>query len=490
MRKLSCLFVFLAVVGLTASALADVRLPKAFTDNAVLQRDVPVNVWGWADAGEEVTVSFNGSTANAIACEGGKWSVKLPAMAAFCDGKELVVKGKNEIRLQNVVVGEVWICSGQSNMEMPLNSWGQPRLACSDEEIQGDYSFIRFNRARHELGNKPAEDVPSDGWKLCKDGVQASCTACGFHFANRIYKELGVPVGLIDVNWGGSNIHSWIPDEGWANVAQIADFGKTLIVQREADVAKDGKTQYRHAGSMYYAMLAPWRGYTLRGALWYQGCSNGGEGETYYFKQKAMIQEWRKLWGQGDFPFYWVQLASFTAPSDNPNERTGWGTLRDAQTQCLEVANTGQAVTIDIGEEKDIHPRNKFDVGNRLARWALAKVYGKNVACASPIFKSVEYKDGKSRVTFDNVGGGLVCGRNVERQPLVVEKDGVLNRFAVAGDDGKFFWADAKIVGKDTVELSCKDVPAPKAVRYAWQQNPVGCNLYSAEGLPATPFSK
>lgn len=487
MKISKVLFSSLWVWFLVSSVLlADVRLPKAFTDNAVLQRDTVVKLWGWADAGEKVKATWNGRSVETTACDAGKWSLQIPSGAACCEGKELVVEGKNKIVLQNVVVGEVWICSGQSNMEQPLNSWGQPRLSCTEEEISGDYSFVRFNRAFHQTADKAAEDVSSHGWTVCKDGNQKNCTACGFHFAVRLHKELGVPVGLIDVNWGGSNINSWIPDEGWNNVPETAELGKQLIAERQKVENKD--KGYHWAGGMYYAMLAPWRGYTIRGALWYQGCSNAGEGGFYYYKQKAMILEWRKLWGQGDFPFYWVQLANFRAPSNNPNDNIGWATIRDGQTRCMEVPYTGQAVIVDIGEEKDIHPRNKYDVGNRLALWALANDYGKNVVHVSPMIREWKVDGNKMVVKFDQVGSGLVVGENVERQPLKVLTNGELKRFAIAGEDKVFHWATAKIVGKDTVELTCEAVPNPVAARYAWQQNPEGCNLYSTEGLPATPF--
>ncbi|MDO4630622.1 MAG: sialate O-acetylesterase, partial [Planctomycetia bacterium] len=334
--RLAAMSVFAALGMLATCANAEVKVTKAFTDNAVFQRDVPVCVWGSADAGEKVTVSFHGNSVSTTACAEGCWKVQLPAMAGTFDGQDLTIQGANNtITIKNVVVGEVWICSGQSNMEQPLNSWGQPRLACSDEEYTGDYSFIRFNRVAHETTATPAKDVHSAGWQLCKDNVQKNCTACGFHFANRLSKELNVPVGLIDSNWGGSNINSWIPDEGWNQIPETVEVGKQLIAKRTAEMADGKPCTYHHAGGMYYAMLAPWKNYTVKGAIWYQGCSNAGEGEFYYFKQKAMILEWRKIWGH-EMPFYWVQLANFMAPSDNPND-AGWGPIRDGQTLCMEV---------------------------------------------------------------------------------------------------------------------------------------------------------
>ncbi|MBP3695760.1 MAG: hypothetical protein J6J31_15155 [Thermoguttaceae bacterium] len=476
-----------AMIGtMTPQSFAEVKLTKAFTDNAVLQRDVPVCVWGTADAGEKVTVSFSGNSVETTACDTGCWKVQLPAMPGTFEGKDLTVKGAtNEIVLKNVVVGEVWICSGQSNMEQPLNSWGQPRLSCSEEEFTGDYSFIRFNRIRHELKAEDSLNVNSDGWQMCKDNVQKNCTACGFHFAVKLSKELNVPIGLIDSNWGGSNINSWIPDEGWNNVPETVEPGKKLIEQRTADLAAGKACGRGHAGGMYYAMLSPWKNCTVKGVIWYQGCSNAGEGEFYYFKQKAMILEWRKIWG--DVPFYWVQLANFRANEADPNS-AGWGFVRNGQTMCMEVPKTGQAVAIDIGEEKDIHPRNKWDVGNRLARWALANDYGKEgIVFCSPMMESVTIDGAKAVVKFNNVGSGLVVAKNVERKGIECV-EGTPNCFAVAGEDKNFKWAKAEIVGKDTVVLTCEEVPAPKFVRFAFQNNPKDFNLYSKEGLPATPF--
>ena len=489
---LACLVVM--TVAFASSAKADVSLPKTFTDNAVLQRDMPVRVWGKADAGEKVTVTFAGQSASAEADADGKWSVVLSAMPACCEGKDLVVAGNKTITFSNVVVGEVWICSGQSNMEMPLNSWGQPGLACTEEEINGDYSFVRFNRAAHFTNHNPIDDVNSTGWLVCKDGAQANCTAAGFHFAVRLHNELGCPVGLIDSNWGGSSINSWIPDTGWKKVPYLVEFKE----QFDQSVA-DGKEidDWHYLGGMFNAMLAPWVPYAIRGAIWYQGESNAGERETYFYKQKALIEEWRTLWGQGDFPFYWVQLANFTATSPDAAETGDWPGLRDGQTKTLEIPNTGQAVIIDIGEAWDIHPRNKFDVGNRLALWALANVFGKEIEPQSPTFKSMKVENGKAIVTFDHVGAGLMVAKKDGRS-LVPTPEGRLLRFAVADlapkgkdeDPNVYRWvfADAEIVGKDTVVVSSPYIQNPVGVRYAWQMNPEGCNLYSKEGLPATPF--
>ncbi|MDO4569621.1 MAG: sialate O-acetylesterase [Planctomycetia bacterium] len=475
MRKIK-FSTFLLVWLLSISPLlGDVRLPKTLTSHAVLQRDVPVKVWGWADSGEKVVVAFNNQTAETIADKNGRWCVTLAPMAAKCEGSDLVVSGKNSITLSDVVVGEVWICSGQSNM-----AWTLGAQAGTEEERQGNYSFIRFNRDGYVATETEQEELSGNGWFACENGIQNRCTAVGFHFALALHEKLNVPIGLIDCNWGGARIESWMPDDCWKELEEKGisreEIAKSMSTRREGHTI---------VGGMFNAKLAPWRNYAVRGAIWYQGCSNAGEGLTYYEKQKAMIASWRKIWG--DIPFYWVQLANYLAPDADPNERRGWAAFRDAQTKCLEVAKTGQAITIDIGEEKDVHPRNKYDVGRRLAAWALANDYGFDVPFASPIFQSVKFEGAKAIVAFDHVGKGLVVGKQEPRKFSV--SDAPLYGFAIAGADKKYFRPTAKIVDKNTVELSCEEVPVPKYVRYAWQQNPAGCNLYNAEGFPATPFS-
>ena len=495
MKRALCFLFFAFAVLAAVPIFADVAVTNTFTDNAVLQRDKCARVWGTADPGEKVSVSFAGQTKGAIADNNGAWSVILDPMPASNEGKDLVISAKNTLTFHNVVVGEVWICSGQSNMEMPLNSWGQPRLACTEEEINGDYSFIRFNRAKHVVTDEPRNTLESTGWLMCKDGVQKDCTAAGFHFAVRLHQELGCPIGLIDSNWGGSNINSWIPATGWTKVPELVPIREKYESDRKAgEKIEDWSKQ----AGMFNAMLYPWVPYTIRGAIWYQGESNAGEEEFYYFKQKAMIEEWRHLWGEGDFPFYWVQLAPFTQPSIRPDVTGNWPGLRDGQTKCLELPNTGQAVIIDVGETFDIHPRDKFDVGNRLALWALANIFEKNIEPQSPTFESVKFENGKAIVKFSHVGSGLITGVKNGRDPLVETPNASPLRFALgeiapkndenAPDQTFWIFANAEIVGNDTVVVSSPYVKNPSAVRYAWQMNPAGCNLYSREGLPATPF--
>ncbi|MDO4573699.1 MAG: sialate O-acetylesterase [Planctomycetia bacterium] len=469
----------LSVLSICLTLHADVRLPRMFTDHCVLQRDAEVQVFGWADAGEKVTVAFNGQQVETTACDAGKWLVKLAPMAAKCEGGVMTITGKNTLTVNDVVVGEVWVCGGQSNMEYRVGGWG--RVDATEEELNADLSFVRYLRDMRVTNPVPQEDLASGAWTLCKDGNQKNCTAVGFYFALRLHQELGCPVGLIDCNWGGSKVEEWIPESGMSRLSpETAAHAREYVTHAKQDNRK-------FIGCMFNGKMSPWTKYTIRGALWYQGCSNGGQGEVYFQKMNAMIQEWRKLWGY-EFPFYWVQLANFQAPSDDPNTMGAFVPVRAAQTKCLTIPKTGQAVTIDIGEAKDIHPINKFDVGNRLAVIALAKDYGKDLPFASPLFQSMKVEGNKAILTFENVGSGLIVGKQETRKFSAVP-EGKLQRFAVAGADGKFFWADAKITGKNTVEVSASEVAVPVNVRYAFQQNPDGANLYNAEGFPASPFS-
>ncbi|MDO4628718.1 MAG: sialate O-acetylesterase [Planctomycetia bacterium] len=474
----SVLFALLSV-ALVSSVSADVRMPRMFSNNCVLQRGVPVNVFGFADAGEKVTVEFNGQKIETTACEAGKWLVKLAPMETKCEGSVMTITGKNTITVENVVVGEVWVCSGQSNMEYALGGWG--RVDATEEELTGDNSFIRFLRDAYVTNPKPQEDLAGGAWIECKDGQQKPCTAVGFYFAKRLHDELGCPIGLIHCNWGGSKVEEWMPAEGMAMLSEeTAAHAREFVTHVKADNRK-------YTGCMFNGKLSPWTKYTIKGAIWYQGCSNGGQGQVYFEKMQAMIQSWRAIWGY-EFPFYWVQLANYQAPNDDPNTMGGFVPVRAAQTKCLTIPKTGQAVTIDIGEANDIHPINKFTVGNRLAVCALANDYGKDVIYASPLFKSMKVEGNKAILTFDNGGTNLVVGKQNVRK-FSIDNESALKCFAVAGADGKYYWAEAKITSANTIEVSAPEVATPVNVRYAYQQNPEGANLYNVAGLPASPFS-
>jgi sialate O-acetylesterase len=488
------------------SVRADVKLPAIFSEHAVLQRDMPVPVWGWADPGESVTVAIAGQTQKATTDANGKWRVTLSALSPG-EPLTLVVEGNNRLERKDILVGEVWLCSGQSNMEWPV-------AASSNADLEipvGDHPSIRLVRVKGEGSQTTVEDF--DGrWEVCSPETVKGFSAVGYFFGREIQSNIDLPIGLIDNSWGGSACEAWIRRdrlegkplyealiEKWNHVATEADvarmkaeFDKGMAAwQEKADAAQaagepepPGRPWWpgnplkgnQRPANLYHARLGPVLGYAIRGAIWYQGESNAGRAYQYRDMFPLMIQSWREDWDQGDFPFYWVQLADFLAQQGEPTE-SAWAELREAQTMTQDrLPNTGQAVIIDIGEAADIHPRNKLEVGRRLARWALARDYGRDIVCQSPRYDSMEVKDGTAIVKFKDVGGRL---RTID----AAEVQG----FAIAGEDRKWVWAKARIVAPDQVSVSSKEVSAPVAVRYAWADNPV-CNLYNQVGLPVTPF--
>jgi sialate O-acetylesterase len=499
-------------------AAADVRLPKILTDNMVLQRDLPVRVWGWADAGEDVAVTLAGKSATTRANEKGQWSLELPAFKTG-ENLELTVKGKNSLTLKNLVVGDIWVCSGQSNMEMDLGGC----VGAAEDIKAADLPKIRRIKINHEQAAQPEMDAPTaTQWQICSPDTAGGFTAVGFYFAREIQQKTGVPIGIVDANWGGTPIEPWVATEGLEIVAELkpefiarqeaikafrAELPKALIqlegwiAKTRKDLADGTETGPRpafpiHPGGnvwsgMYNSMVHPFVPLPMKGALWYQGESNGGEGETYYHKMRALIGGWRQQWRQGDFPFCFVQLASFQGATEDPGDASGWPRLREAQTRSLSIPNTGMAVitdTVPLAEAGDIHPRNKYDVGLRLARWALNRDYGqKELEVSGPLFKALKIEGSKARLIFDHVGSGLMVGKKEGRAAAIETKEERLKRFAVAGADKKWHWAKA-VIENDTVVVSSPEVTEPVAVRYAFSMNPAGCNLYNKEGLPASPF--
>jgi len=635
---------------------ADVSLPAVFSNNMVLQRDIKIPVWGWASPGEEVSIVLGKESAKVKADLDGYWRVDLKEHSATIEPLELVVKGKNTITISNVLIGDVWICSGQSNMAMTVNGCEN-----RDAEIAGaNFPMIRHFKVGHRIQFVLVNDV-SGSWSVASPKTVGGWTAVGFFFARDLYKKLNVPIGLINTSWGGTRVEAWISrpaysklDGSSADIAKLDELKTPVVGAKEdyAKSAKDFKTAYRklellekdqvhiekysnpelddsswkdivtpgnwelqgHPGldgevwyrrtvnipetwsgkdlalelgpvdeidTVYFngkfvggmgsvkplntdfwnqprkyvvpgklvkageAVIAmrivdqagqggPWGGskdqmfivpvdekanldsrvalsgkwrydiafalpkkpvaktspniatvlyngmvnglipYGIKGAIWYQGESNAGNAYIYRVRFSAMISDWRERWGQGDFPFLWVQLANFTAAPTSP-EDTNWPVVRESQNEALALPNTGTALAIDIGDAQNIHPKNKQDLGKRMAIAARKVAYGENLVYAGPTYKSMKIEGNKIRINFDNIGGGLVA------------KDGELTQFSIAGDDKLFVWADAVIDGK-TVVVSSEKVAAPVAVRYAWAMNPEGCNLYNKEELPASPF--
>ncbi len=496
--------IFSAVVLLANSGLVlgEVKLPAIIGDNMVLQQGRKVPIWGWADPGEEVmvSVSWHGMNWAVTADANGKWTFSMNPPEAG-GPYEMTITAKNVVRIKNILVGEVWVCSGQSNMQ-----WSVNQSANAEQEVaEADYPNIRLFTVERKVAEEPQSDC-SGSWTPCSPQTVPGFSAVGYFFGRELHKKLGVPIGLIHTSWGGTPAEAWTRrgvlkadsdfrpiltryDEAVEKYPQARQEYEQKLAEwkQAAEKAKaEGANPPRRPGEpfgpghphspsgLYNAMIAPLIPYGIQGAIWYQGESNAGRAHQYRKLFPAMIKNWRDDWGQGDFPFLFVQLANFRQAKTEPAE-SDWAELREAQLMTLALSNTGMAVIIDIGDADDIHPKNKQDVGKRLALWALGKTYGQKLVCSGPIYRSMRVEGNRIVLQFDYVGSGLAA---VLEEPL--------KGFAIAASDRKFVWADAKIEG-NTVAVSSTEVSEPVAVRYAWADNPA-CNLYNKEGLPASPF--
>lgn len=602
----------------------------------VLQREKPINIWGWASVGEKVTVTFHQQTKSIKADKSGKWMISLASENAG-GPYTMIIKGKNTITLDNILVGEVWVCSGQSNME-----WHVREAKDAANEIQNaNYPHIRQFEVRKSISLKPQEDVKDGDWKICSPQTAGGFTAVGYFFAREVYEKTKIPIGIINTSWGATQSETWtsreafensdefkamisqlpnidleqaarqskeklsqrlegiglrVPDpkevshwmepdfndvawpsmkipQGWEKVIGEVDgviwFRKEFQISKDdaskaatlelstiddndetfvngvkigatnawnvkraylipPSILKEGKnsvavrivdtgggggiygeekdirviTQSQQVISLvgdwhfmveslqdgtispnsyptllFNAMLNPLLNYGIRGALWYQGEANAVRAFQYRKAFPLMIQDWRNHFKQGEFPFYFVQLSSYNENNGNSQKGSTWAELREAQTMTLSLANTGMAVTTDIGEANDIHPRNKQDVGKRLAAMALNRIYKINQVDGGPTFQSMKVEGNKVRISFTQTGTGL----------LVKDKYGYLKGFEVAGSDQKFYFAKAWTEGNDVI-VSCDAVTQPVAVRFAWADNPEDANLFNNEGFPAVPF--
>ncbi|HCU36020.1 MAG TPA: sialate O-acetylesterase [Armatimonadetes bacterium] len=485
----------MAMVCLTPPAAADVTLPKVISDNMVVQRDVRARIWGWADPGEEVTVAIRGQAKTRAADARGSWRILLDPMPAG-GPFEMTVTGKNRIVVSNVAVGEVWVCSGQSNMAMRVASC----LNFEQEKAAADYPMIRSLNGAIVSAAWPENDLGSGAWQVSTADTVGGFSAAGYFFARHLHQQLGVPIGFINVSLGGSAARAWVPAQdlrsdpdfaAWVNdiEAQVAEWNaggaeymKAYTAwQKEYNAAKAaGSTDLPKAPAfvrgrpqglatgLYNGMIAPLRPMKIAGAIWYQGEADAGAPELYQKLFPMLINSWRREFRFDDMPFLFVQLADYDVASP-------WAFLREAQTKTLSLPNTGMAVITDVGDAKDIHPKDKQTVGYRLALNALAKVYGQDVVYSGPMYRDMRIEGSTIRISFDHVHGGLVA-RDAEA-PI---------GFTIAGEDKQFVEAKAVIDG-DTVLVSADGVSNPVAVRYAWASDPE-CNLYNAEGLPANPF--
>lgn len=467
MKARHCLALLLtAVVSLASSSLwAAIKLPSVIGNNMVLQRDRAVPIWGRDDPGTKVTVTLGDAKATTEADAGGKWAVELPAMKAG-GPLTMTIEGTDKVTVEDILVGEVWLCSGQSNMEWAVASSNNPK----EEIAAADHPRIRHIKIPHVPADTPQDNVASSGWQVCSPETVARFTAVGYYFGRHLQQELNVPIGLLGSNWGGTRIEPWTPPVGFQQVPALKDIADNL--DNFPSKNAEGKILHQSPLALYNGMISPLVPYAIRGAIWYQGESNNGEGMLYHEKMKALIAGWRSIWNDHEMPFYFVQLA----PYRYGGEPTRLAGIWEAQLKTLCVPNTGMAVTVDIGNVKDIHPRNKQDVGKRLALWALAKNYSKcDLVYSGPLYKSMKVDGNKICISFDHVGGGLVS------------RDGEpLSHFAVAGEDKTFVEAKAEIVG-DRVVVCAEAVAEPVAVRFGWHQE-AEPNLSNKEGLPASPF--
>lgn len=511
MTRIPYLFLALSLLAPTSS-LAELSVPHFFSDHMVLQRQASVSIWGKAEPGAEISLAFKGASTLVKANAKGIWKGRILTGKADAKGSTLKIATiEKKILIKDVLVGEVWFASGQSNMVFPMG-----RVPAYEELMsKANHPLIRFFNAPTITSVDPRDDIEGE-WSLCSPKTVPGYSAVAFFFARKLHKDLGVPIGVIKSAWGGKPVETFTSREalntlpGTKRLVEAAVYAdqnydpekakavyetrlenwKTAVTAWNEKPAAERKRRPRKPavpkrpldtegkpGVLFNSMINPFVGYTIQGAIWYQGEGNAKVGAVPYDQTlPLMINDWRSRW-QDDFSFYYVQLANYRTPSTEPGNNDPWPLLQDRMRLVLETTpKTGMAIINDVGEAKDIHPKNKHDVGERLALWALAKDYGKDITYSGPLFRSSKVKGGAIQVSFDQSGSGLKS------------RGGALKRFEIAGKDKVWHWADAKVTSKNTVTVSSKSVRKPIAVRYAWAANPEGANLVNSEGLPASVF--
>ena len=492
--------VVLAASLARASAQAEIRLPRMLSAHAVLQRDRPIHVWGWSDPSSCVRIAFHAQEAQACANALGMWSTSLRPEAAG-GPYTLTVSARSgeatKVTVDDLLVGDVWFASGQSNMEMPLKGFGAdtPIKDSAKEIAAATQPRIRLLRFEKTATSYPMDDV-SATWTTCTPETAANFSAVAYFFGRELEEKEHVPIGLIDATWGGTPIESWISLEAIAAdpglmplfasrakfAADRAEMPAVLAAEKraDADAERQGRPKPRHLwhppedaswspSYLYNGMVAPAKGYTLRGFLWYQGESNSGHDRAPLYKREmpALIKDWRAQWGEGELPFLWVQLSSFDSPLED------WGQIRDAQRRSLSVTNTAMAVSHDVGTPKNVHPPDKQTVGHRLALGARALSYGERLEWTGPLVRSAAESGKGIRVSFDHAEG--------------LHANGPVKGFDVAGKDGVFRPATGTIDGASVVVRSSA-VAKPTAVRYGYE-SVTDANLYNRADLPAAAFA-
>ncbi len=538
--RLAALLVLLGVGAYARPAAAAPRLAAVFADHAVLQRDMPVPVWGWADAGEAITVEFAGQRQTATADTTGRWQVRFAALSASEEPRDLVVTGSGTLTIRDVLVGEVWLASGQSNMGSPLSSVDNAATVLPEASDP----LLRFFTVVKATAAESIADVKGV-WQTTTPETARSFSAVAFFFAKELRSRLKCPVGILHSSWGGTAAHSWLGIDSlrqepalakyvtqWDQAVvkhrdvlehpELAERYRQDVAAWQAEVAPaynaamkafkaagstgpkpepsrpmpknpdpmgmpDPNSRPSTPGVIYHAMIAPLAPCAMRGVIWYQGEANGSAGLEYRTLLPRLIADWRSRWVQGEMPFLVVQLPGWDHSKD-PTERHQWPWLREAQLMTVQaVPKTGLAVAIDVGDPRDVHPANKTDIGLRLALAARKIAYAEDVVHSGPIYRDFAITDGTVRLRFNEVGGGLTMGQSpwlakgVEQFPA----DRLVG-FTIAGEDRTWHEATARIDG-DSVLVSSAAVPRPVAVRYGWANAP-RCNLANREGLPASPF--
>src|SRR5216683_2601576 len=469
------LFAIIAALILPVAARANISLPDVISGGMVLQQRQRVPIWGKADPGEVVTVRFDSQSKKVTAAADGKWLVRLDPMGANATPSTMFIAGKNTIELKDILVGEVWLVAGQSNMQRLLSETarGEAAIAAANHPLIRLFNVDRQVAFKHSTG-------PLGTWQACSPQSVKEFSAAGYYFGVELQQALNLPVGLINSSYGGSQAEAWTPVEYLLASADLkptvertkiwdeerprvkAEYDEALKKWRaEADKARaagarpqpspavpDALREYRIASSIYDGMIAPLIPFPIRGAFWYQGESNEARAQQYGLLLPTMIRAWRERWGQGDFPFGVIQLPNYRDPKSEPADEA-WSHIREAQRRtALSTPKTGLIVTIDIGEAHDIHPKNKLEVGVRMARWALADVYGRKLTSSGPMFREAKISGSKMVITFDDVGQGLK-----------MHDGNKLDEFAVAGADRKWHWAEARIARKNRVEVWSDTVP-------------------------------
>jgi sialate O-acetylesterase len=509
LRRREAITLFLGLLAIPCSAA--VRLPALFSDGMVLQREADVAVWGWADPSEPVTVEFAGQTQKTVADKNGKFLVRLTPMNPSADPRTLKVSTPDGdvAEAKNVLVGEVWLCSGQSNMQWPVSR----AKDFEKEQAAADYPGIRMFLTDLKA-NRELQDDCTGSWQVCTPDQVGAFSATAYFFGRELHKELKVPVGLIRSCWGGTRIESWCPmaalepfptvmDYKAEQDAKAARFDEGEVEKRHAEALENWNAKVKQAkaagqnpprrpqkaihphswqnypANLYNAMIHPLVPYGIRGAIWYQGEANTHsvqEALLYRDLLETLVTSWRTDW-KSDFPFYAVQLPNFRQPQSQPVQDSGWAFIRESFLQFHKADNNARmAITIDVGEADNIHPANKQAVGYRLAQQALAQTYKFNRVAGGPVYQSMSRDGNRIVIKFADTGSGLVA-----------KDGGDLKTFAIAGENRTFVAATAEIDG-NAVVVSADQVKDPKAVRYAWSDNPDGCNLFNKEGFPASPF--